>query len=150
MLTLYACQNAPTELTQEQKNAIVAEIKDRLNGYSDALGKKDVEWFREFWANDHGFAMALDGDLITDYEPWFEKDYAKALPGIKEILHFKFGDGNAAILSQNAVSYATTFEWGMITTANDTIQSKGSIVYVLERKNGTWKCIQAAGTHKFY
>jgi hypothetical protein len=149
-LTLYACQNSPAELSEEKRNAIVSEIKTRLEGYHQALIKKDFQWFREFWADEKEFAIALDGELITDYEPWFEKDYAKALPDIKEILHFKFGEGKAAILNENAATYATSFDWGMITTSNDTIQSTGSIIYVFERKDGKWKCIQAAGTHKYY
>jgi hypothetical protein len=145
VLLLYGCQNPPSELSEERQIAIVNKIKERLEGYHQAVIKKDGEWFREFWANEKDFAVALDGEFITDYDPWFEKDYAQALPEIEEILHFKFGGGKAAIISENAATYATSFDWGMITTASDTIKSTGSIIYVFERTNGKWRCIQAAG-----
>ena len=150
VLTLYGCQDVPAELTEQKKNAIVTEIKERLAGYHEAVKRKDVEWFREFWANEKEFAAALDGDLSTDYQSWFEKNYVEALPGIKEVLYLKFADGKAGIVNEDAVTYATSFDWGMITTTNDTIQSKGSIIYVFRRKDGIWKCIQTAGTHKYY
>jgi hypothetical protein len=137
-------------LTEEQKRSITSELTQRLDGYHQAAIKKDTEWFRTFWLKSSDFAVALDGDYITDYDPWFEEYYAKALPTIKEILHFRFGEGRAAILNENAASYATTFDWGMVTTSNDTIRSKGSIVYVFVRNDGVWKCVQTGGTHKYY
>ena len=153
MVTAYllcCCQNASSELTEEQKNSIVSELKKRLDDYRLAVVKKDAEWFRSFWLNSKEFAVALDGDYNTDYDPWFETSYTKALPAIKEILHFKFGEGRATVLNENAASYTTTFDWGMVIDNNDTIMSKGSIVYVFVRKDGEWKCVQTGGTHKYY
>jgi hypothetical protein len=137
-------------LSDEKKNAIANEIKELLEGYHQAAIRKDTEWFRNFWANEENFAAALDGDLATEYGSWFQTSYVEALPTIKEILHFEFTNSKAAVISENAVSYATNFDWGMITTADDTIKSKGSIVYVFIRKNGKWQCIQTGGTHKYY
>ena len=142
--------NTPIELSEEKRNSIASEIKDRLNDYIEAARRQDTEWFRDFWLKGNDFAFSFDAEFITDYDPWFTKYYAEALPNVKEILHFKFGEGRVAVISDNAASYSTTFDWSMVTTKNDTIQSKGSAIYVLVRQDGKWKCVQSGGTHKYY
>ena len=137
-------------ITEQNKVAITEAIKERVSGYADAVKRRDADWLLNFWSNEKDFAMAGDGELTGDYESGIAKPTRDFISGIKSVLHFKFSDGHTYVINENAVSYATNFDWGIVLWSGDTVKSKGSWLYLFRKSDNGWKVVHSAGTHKNY
>lgn len=137
-------------LSQEQKAQMIKEVKVLLNHYPEAVKQKDLGWFKSFWANHENFIYAADGHVITDYDGFIKSYYQDGLAGVKELYRFDWSNAQAAVLNENTVSYAAAFDWGMINTAGDTIQAKGSGLYIFEKLDGNWKVVNCGAAHVYY
>ncbi len=67
ILLLSNC-SIPNEITEEEKRIIVEEIQERVENYPEALKRKDLEWFHNFWSNEEDFVFAGDGLVTIDYD----------------------------------------------------------------------------------
>jgi hypothetical protein len=138
------------ELSEAEKLAISEEIQNRANGYSEALINKDLNWFQSFWSDEEDFVFAGDGLIQTEYDAVITQPLSDLFPNLDEVLHFEFTNGYVCVLGRNAASYATNFNWGMVMSSGDTLQSKGSWLYVFKRSNDEWRVVQSAGTHNYF
>jgi hypothetical protein len=68
LTVLAACQPATTELTEEMKAEIAAEVEQRVAEYADAIQLRDIDDMLEFWADVDGFVMAADGELNIGHD----------------------------------------------------------------------------------
>jgi hypothetical protein len=137
------------ELSEAEKLAISEEIQNRAAGYSEALVNKDLKWFQSFWSDEEDFVFAGDGQIQTEYDAVITQPLSELLPNIDEVLHFEFTNDHVCVFGRNAASYATNFSWGMV-ISGDTLQSKGSWLYVFKKSNDEWRVVQSAGTHIYF
>ncbi len=148
LVSLCGCNEHET-IPEEKQRALIHEVEQRLLGYQDATKRGDLEWFRNFYSKEHDFAFASDGELLTDYAA-FESGTKEAIANTKELLTFKLSNSRAHVISENAVSYATNFEWQIVEQSGDTLRAKGSWLYLFEKRDGEWRVVQCAGTHRFF
>ena len=131
--------------------ASMEEVKQIVAGYPEAVRQKDLEWFSNFWSNEKDFVFAFDGQISNDYDQWFNTYYREGLSGLKRVLRFNFSNGHASALSDHIITYATNFDWAVITVSGDTVESKGAALYVFKKKeDGKWSVVNAGGTHIYY
>lgn len=142
--------NANKEISEFEKQKIIDELQSRLNGYTDAFKRKDIDWMFNFWSNDPDFAFASDGNLITDYDSVFKIRMQNRLPKVQEVPYFDFVIERGTVLSKDAASVATRFDWAQIETSGDTARARGTWLFVFKKKNGQWSVVQSAGTHIRY
>ena len=150
MIILYGGCSDSKLMTAEESQLISSEITSKLNEYPQALLDRDLNWFQNFWADDDNFVMALDGNLASDYEVAVTKTYTDFLANFENLLHFQFINGETLIIDRNTATHVTKFDWGIVTKTGDTLQSKGSGIYLFKRYSGDWKALQVAGTHQYY
>ena len=146
---LSSCSNR-TEISESEKRVIVQELQNRLDEYSDAFKKKNLDMMLEFWAKTQDFAFASDGRLITEYDSVYIPRLQNHLPKVKEVPYFGFNVEKVAVLSMDIASAATSFDWAQILTSGDTIKAKGTWLFVFKKMNDQWNFIQSAGTHIRY
>jgi hypothetical protein len=144
----FGCSKQET-IPEKKQRALIQEIEQRLDAYPEALKRGDIEWFKDFWSGEADFAFASDGELVTDYAA-FEKGTKEAIANTKQLLLFQLSNSRGHVISENAVSYATNFEWQIIGKSGDTLRAKGSWLYLFEKRDGEWRAVQSAGTHKYF
>ena len=140
-------QEEKKKISDEEKQKIALEIQDRLDGYGEALKNKDLEWYHSFWSNEPDFVFAGDGQVLTDYDAAVTQRFQGFFPQLKDVLYFEFTNGNITVLSKDAASYVANFEWSLLMNSGDTLQSKGSWLYVFKKANDQWSVVHSAGTH---
>lgn len=148
LVQLSGC-SAPDSIPDAERTAITKEIQGRLDGYADAVKRKDLEWVQKFWSNEKDFVLAGDGELSTDYNSVVVKDYGDFFTTMKEMSYLNWSNGQALVLNENTVSYATKFDWQAVMESGDTIKSRGSWLYLFKKSDGQWKVVHSAGTHLY-
>jgi len=143
---LSSCSNGDS-VSDEERASITKEIQERLDGYANAVKRKDLEWVQKFWSDEKDFVLAGDGELSTDYNSVVVKDYGDFFTTMKEMSYLDWNNGHALVLNQNTVSYATKFDWQAVMESGDTIKSRGSWLYLFKKSDGQWKVVHSAGTH---
>lgn len=148
-ILLSSC-SANEEISDSEKRVILEELQNCLNDYADAFKRKDIAGVLDFWSNTPDFAFAGDGKLITDYDSVFKPRMQNRLPKVQEVPYFNFVVERGAILSMDAVSVASTFDWAQVETSGDTVRARGTWLFVFKKKDGQWSVVQSAGTHILY
>ena len=143
---LSSCNNGDS-ISDEERATITKEIHGRLDGYSEAVKSKDLDWVQKFWSNEKDFVLAGDGELSTDYNSVVVKDYGDFFTTMKEMSYLNWSNGHALVLNENTVSYATKFDFQAVMESGDTIKSRGSWLYLFKKSDGQWKVVHSAGTH---
>lgn len=146
---LSSCTNQKHQ-SEEQKAQMINEVKAMLDEYPEAVNRKDLEWFKEFWANNEEFVYTADGQVITDYNGFIKSYYQDGLAAVQDLYRFDWNNAKGTALDENTVSYAVAFDWGMISTAGDTVQAKGSGLYIFKKIDGSWKVVNCGAAHSYY
>lgn len=149
LLTSSQCKEK-SGLSEAEKQSIAKEIQLYANDYGDALRRKDLKWFQQFWANTNEFVFAGDGRVVTDYNSEITGKMKRIFADVKEIPVFEFSNGHVYVLSKDAASYATDFTWTVVSYKGDTTRCKGAWLYVFQKSADGWRVVQSAGTHKYY
>lgn len=118
--------NKPDNLSEESKVTITQAVENRVNGYAEAVKRHDTDWLLNFWSSEKDFVIADDGELVADYESGIAKPTRDFISNLKEVLYFEFSNGHAYVLNENAASYTTNFDWGVVLLSGDTIKSRGT------------------------
>ena len=150
IIFILTCCSQQDSISDTRKVEITEEIKVLMDGYPEAVKRHDLDWFSKFWSNEKDFVFAVDGQVITNYDEWFKMYYSDGLKNLKEILHFDWSNGHATIFSENTVSYATNFDWGMVAVSGDTVKVRGSALYVFKKSDGEWRAVNCGATHTYY
>ena len=148
--TLFLSCYSFTNISLEEKIQVTNEIKALLDEYPESFNHHDLKWFQRFWAKSNGFALAGDGKLETNYDSAITMRYNEAFSKFKAVSHFQLSNGVAYVLDRNSASYATEYDWGLVTTEGDTLKARGSWLYVFKRDGTEWKVVQSGGTHTYY
>jgi hypothetical protein len=138
------------EISDSEKKLIIEELQSRLNDYADAFERKDMEGMHNFWSNNPDFAYAGDGIISTNYDSVITYRIQNHLPKVQEVPYFDFIIERGSILSKDAASVVSKFDWAQVLTTGDTIRSRGSWLFVFKKINDQWSVVQSAGTHLMY
>ena len=149
IILLSSC-GAHEEVSDSEKQLIIKELQGRLDDYVDAFERKDLEGMLDFWSNTPDFAYAGDGILSTDYDSVMIIRLQNHLPKVKAIPYFNFEIERGTILSKDAASVVSIFDWAQVLTSGDTIRAKGTWLFVFKKINDHWGVVQSAGTHILY
>ena len=128
-----------------------ASIRDavsaRIDGYVQAIRDGDLNYIREFWADDPDFAMAGDGTLSVGYDAWIQS--VEELTANTDSVAFVeiVGEPAVAVLGPDAASYAMEYRWRFVMRDGSTLSAEGSWMYVFRRIDGQWRAIHSAGSH---
>ena len=141
-----ACQPATTELTEEMKAEIAAEVEQRVADYADAIRMRDIDEMLDFWADVDGFVIAGDGELTVGHDV-FANGIRQNIVNRPTVNHISFTDSHIYVLGLDAASYSMRFEWSMTTAEGGTINAHGSWTYVFKRFENIWRVVHSAGTH---
>ena len=134
-------------LTEQEKAVITEEVKARVVDYVDAIKNLDSKRMLDFWANAEGFVFAGDGALVEGYD--------KQAIQIKDIITNTdkvnyielINDPHVYVLARDAASYAREYRWSFTMKSGDTLNAKGSWMYVFKKFDDTWRVVHSAGTH---
>ena len=105
---------------------------------------------QHLWSDNPDFAYAADGSLSTNYDSIAIYRMQNYLPNVQDVPYFKILIESGTILSKNAASVVSTFDWAQILTSGDTLRSKGTWLFVFKKDDNQWSVVQSAGTHIMY
>lgn len=148
LLAVCACApTTPTPMTEEEKGEVGEAIEARVNGYCDAVLRKDLEWLAGFWANVDGFTLIEQDVLLTDYQNIYDGTEGW-LEMVSQPLYCEMTDTRVYVLGPDAASATTNYEWGIETVAGDTLENFGSWTYVFDRIEGEFRVVQSSGNRQ--
>ena len=147
----FGCQQGEevTEIISDQeKENIARAVEDRIAGYIDAIKQLDIERMLDFWADTEGFVFAGDGLLTVGYDK-YAAQLREAMSNTAEVTSIAYKNPYVYVLAKDAASLSMEYEWSMIDNEGNTVNSKGSWMYVFKRFDDVWKVVHSAGTHLY-
>ena len=146
VIVTQGCANNSTKVLTEQEKAIITEeVKARVVDYIDAFKKLDIERMLDFWANTEGFVYAGDGALVVGYDKFSIQ--IKDLIHTDEVNYIEQNEPLVYILARDAASYTMEYRWSLTMKSGDTLNAKGSWMYVFKKFDDTWRVVHSAGAH---
>ena len=70
VIVMAACQPATTELTEEQKAEIAAEVRAGAEELRTTLLELDIEGFLDAYDNSEDFTFAFGGNVYRSWSAW--------------------------------------------------------------------------------
>ena len=141
------CTNNSTEvLTEQEKATITEEVEARYVDYIDAYKQLDLERMLDFWANTEGFVVATDGTIVVGYDK-FSIQIKDSISNTDKVNYAEQNDPHVYVLARDAASYAIELRYSFTMKSGDTINVKGSFMYVFKKFDDTWRIVHCAGTH---
>ena len=136
----------PDEMSPAERQAVAAEIRERLDEYAEAVTNQDINAMLSFWSDSEDFLFAGDGVILGGYEEWAPLT-TKHNAETKRWLRWNWHNVHVVVLSQNAASATVALDYSKISTDGDTVSADGSWTYVFKKYDGDWKVIQTNGSH---
>ena len=135
-------------LSDEEREQIKSEVSERVKEYRLLYKNKDLEWVRDFYMDTEEFTIVTDNKVrrATSVDV-VEQVYADLFSNMKELLYSNSSNENTYVIGKNAASHIIDFDVKRITNNNDTIQVKGTMLFVLEKKDGKWQVPHASVVH---
>ena len=143
---LAACQPATSELTEEQKAEIVAEVELKLDQLWDALRDPDSEQIMAFFLDSTDFLSVHDGRFISGYAT-ADSLFRPAIDEMEEQV-VTVSETHSLVLSADVVytmrvgTDSTTYKSGEATATRP-----WAVTYVWVRSDGEWKILLGHGSH---
>jgi len=138
---LAACQHATTELTEERKAELAAEVFQVRADLAAVNERLDVAAFLSFFADDLVAAKELD---VMDYDTFarrIEEDF-------NTYDHYVITQelAEVSVLSEDAVAVTDKSQWVMIAVGGDTVWSgPATFTSIFVRRDGEWKVVHLHG-----
>jgi ketosteroid isomerase-like protein len=147
VIVTQGCANNSTKVLTEQEKAIITEeVKARVVDYIDAFKKLDIERMLDFWANTEGFVYAGDGSLVVGYDK-YSIQIKDLIPNTEKVNYIEQNEPYVYILARDAASYTMEYRWSLTMKSGDTLNAKGSWMYVFKKFDDTWRVVHSAGAH---
>jgi ketosteroid isomerase-like protein len=144
---MVACAAAePGELSDVERQTVVAEINERLNEYAAAVTSKNLDVALSFWSDSEEFIFAGDGTILGGYDEWAALT-TQHTAETAQWLYWDWTRIEVAILSRSAASATVEFDFSSILNQGDTLSLQGAWTYVFKKFEGEWKVIQTNGHH---
>ena len=148
LLVVFMACSSEKPLSDEEREQIKSEVSERVKEYRLLYKNKDLEWVRDFYMDTEEFTIVTDNKVrrATSVDV-VEQVYADLFSNMKELLYSNSSNENTYVIGKNAASHIIDFDVKRITNNNDTIQVKGTMLFVLEKKNGKWQVPHASVVH---
>jgi len=135
-------------MSEQEKEEIAQAVEERIADYIDAIKKKDIERMLNFWADTEGFIFAGDGLLTVGYDN-YANQLREAMSNTAVMKSIEYKNPHVYVLSKDSASLSLEYEWSMIDTEGNTVNAKGSWMYVFKKLDDIWKVVHSAGTHLY-
>ena len=135
-------------MSDQEKEDIAQAVEERIADYLDAIKQLDIERMLGFWADTEGFVFAGDGLLTVGYDK-YAAQLREAMSNTAEVKSIAYKNPHVYVLSKDAASLSMEYEWSMTDNEGNTVNSKGSWMYVFKRFDDVWKVVHSAGTHLY-
>lgn len=138
---LAGCQPVTTELTEERKVELAAEVLQVRAELAAVNERLDVEAFLSFFTDDLVAAKELD---VMDYDTFarrIEEDF-------NTYDHYVITQEMAevSVLSEDAVAVTDKSQWVMIAVSGDTVWAgPATFTSIFVRRDGEWKVVHLHG-----
>jgi len=124
-------------------------VQRRMDGYFEALERRDLDWILTFWADVDGFVFAAEGSLIAGYDA-FAEQLRSAMEATASVNSIEKSNEHIYVSAKDAASYSLEFAGSMTAVSGDTVRSRGSWTYVFKRIDGEWRIVHCAGAHVYF
>lgn len=149
LLIVLGCNKHMTEehaMRESEKTAVIEAVEARVAEYIEAYNRLDVDQMFDFWADTDGFAYAGDGALSTDFTDWAGRSRENTAK-VVEVNWMEINNPVVCVLSREAAVYAMEYAYSMTMKTGETINVRGSWLYVFKKFDDAWRVVQSAGTH---
>jgi ketosteroid isomerase-like protein len=153
LLCLVVCcqqqgEEAAKELSRQEKDVIARAVEKTVSDYINAVKRIDIEQMLIFWADTEGFVFAGDGSLTVGYDI-YANQLREMMLNTAEVTSMEYRNPHIYVLSNDAASLSMEYEWSMISKDGNTINAKGSWMYLFKKFDEVWKVVNSAGTHLY-
>jgi ketosteroid isomerase-like protein len=132
-------REAKTELTDEQKAAIVTEVEKVHSDVIANLSKLDIDIWTESWSKDEFFAASSGVNYFRTLDEF--RDSVKYWFSLREKQQVRIVERDIKVLAPDLVLLTSTLNWD-IQFKNGEQTNSNSLTTMLWRKElGAWKCI---------
>lgn len=139
LTVLAACQPATTELTEEQKAVIAAEVDSLTNEWWDAWRVLDVDRGASFMYDGPGMTWASDGYRTLYSVAEAKEVWEPSLAGLQR-QEMELTNARTVVLAPDIVWTLREFDYAVVDTAGNTVaegQFKETAVWV--KRDGEWE-----------
>lgn len=138
MTVLAACQPATTELTEEQKAEITAEVELLHGQFWDAWAETDFERGMSYYLNSPEFTFTFQGQMISGYSAFwdfFESAFTNVASQTLSV-----DESKTTVLAADVVSVTVQGTYAPTDTAGVTApESTLAFTTVWVKRDGEWK-----------
>ena len=92
--------------------------------------------------------LAGDGVITVGYDN-FANQLREMMSNCAEFTSFAYKKPHVYVLCNDAASLSMEYEWSMIDNDGNTVNAKGSWMYVFKKFDEVWKVVHSAGTHLY-
>jgi uncharacterized protein (TIGR02246 family) len=144
LTVLAACQPATTELSEEQKAKIEAEVNAIHNEFWDAWRETDFDRGMSYYLDSPEFTFAFQGRMISGYSG--VRDFLEPAFANVASQTVSFNESRTAVLAPDVVCVSAQGTYSATTTDGVTgLASSFAFTTIWVKRNGEWK-VQSAIT----
>ena len=149
LTVLAACQPATTELTEEQKAEIAAEVNLRLDTFWDVLRNPDYDQILEFFHESPDNISARRGTATYGFVVGSAMDsISRATVDTWESQELTISETNTVVLSHDAVYTLRVGTDAITLTSGETGPTRPwAASYIWVRRNGEWRILLSHSSH---
>lgn len=133
-------------MNEQEKATVAMQIELRVADYIDAYKQLDLDRMFDFWADTENFAYAGDGSLVVGYDEWAARSRDNISKVVK-VNSMEIKNPQIYVLAKDAASYAMEYNYSMTMESGETMNVKGSWMYVFKKFHDAWRVVHSAGTH---
>ena len=138
---LISC-SAPTEteLTEEQKAAIVAEVESQYDGLVSTINEIDIDAWTEYWSEENFISVNSLITYFPSYTEWI--DNVTYYFSTRESQDVQIVGVNTTVFSSDLVLLTSITNWNLIDTSGVQINDSKTLASLLWKKGTSgWKAI---------
>jgi hypothetical protein len=146
LVVLAACEPAITELTDDERAEIAAEVESRLDQLWDALRNPNADLILSFFCESPDLLEVHDGGFISGYATF--DSLAGPVIGEWENQVITVSETRSVVLSRDVVHTMRVGTDSMTYKTGEAVPTRPwAVTYVWVRSDGEWKILLGHGSH---
>ena len=146
-LLVAACGTSEkSSFDESQQQAVALEIHQRLDEYSDAVTRRDLDAILSFWSDSGELVFAGDGAILGGYDEW-ATIARRDNEHVDHWIHWTWNNVHVLPLSRNSASATLEFNYEKVLLSGENVKGYGSWTYVFRRTPDGWKVFHSNGHH---
>jgi ketosteroid isomerase-like protein len=102
----------------------------------------------DFFVNTEEFVFAGDGLLVVGFDKYAVR-LRNVISNFTEVTGFEYKEPHVYVLSKDAASWSMEYEWSVTNKEGNSVNAKGSWMYIFKKFDDAWKVVHSAGTHLY-